>query len=86
MRDQAGALKHIIGAFVLDPQHARPSAQIHLIANNPGQPARPRSEAARRPRPVAASTPAAARKPAIPAAAAGKRGAAARPDVDWEEF
>ena len=83
MRDQAGALRHIIGAFVLDAENTRPPAQIHLIASNPGKPApAARNEPARRPRPAPSSAPAAPRKPAV----AGKRASVARPDVDWEEF
>ncbi|RJG14683.1 methyl-accepting chemotaxis protein [Massilia cavernae] len=84
MRDQAGSLKHIIGSFVLDAEHSRPSAQIHLVSST-AKPAAPRTAAAagdgaRRIRPVAASPRAAARP------GAGKRAAAAKQDVDWEEF
>ncbi|HEY0488973.1 MAG TPA: methyl-accepting chemotaxis protein [Telluria sp.] len=83
MRDQAGALRHIISTFVLDAENSRPPAQIHLIASNPGKPQpAPRAETARRPRVI----PAAAAMPRKPAPAAAKRAGLARPDVDWEEF
>ena len=82
MRDQAGALKHTIGAFVLDTEHTRPAAQIHLIASNPGQPVAARVAPAKRPRPVPVPSPALPRKPA----AAVKRAATAKPEADWEEF
>jgi methyl-accepting chemotaxis protein len=79
MRDQAGSLKHVIGAFVLGPEHARPAPQIHLISSKPGKPGAPAARATVVPvRPASA-----ARKPVAPAA---KRGSAARQDVDWEEF
>ncbi|MCC6071071.1 methyl-accepting chemotaxis protein [Massilia sp. MAHUQ-52] len=82
MRDQAGALKHTISAFVLDVEHSRPAAQIHLVASNPnpGKPAAAKAEPARRPRPVPVASASTARKPA-----ASKR-AATKPDTDWEEF
>ena len=80
MRDQAGALKHTISAFVLDAEHSRPAAQIHLIASNPGRPAAAKAEPARRPRPVPVPSASTVRKPA-----AAKR-AATKPDTDWEEF
>ena len=82
MRDQAGALKHTIGAFVLDTERARPAAQIHLIASNPGKPAVARGEPARRPRPVPVPPAVPPRKPGTGA----KRAATTRPEADWEEF
>ncbi|MGZ8319172.1 MAG: methyl-accepting chemotaxis protein [Telluria sp.] len=81
MRDQAGSLKHIVGSFVLDVEHSKPSAQIHLISSNPGKPAVPR-ETQRRARPAAPTVRAAAK----PVPASAMRAAAARQDVDWEEF
>jgi methyl-accepting chemotaxis protein len=86
MREHAGSLNRVIGTFVLGAEHSRPGAQIHLIASNAGKPGAARAEA----RPRSRATPAAATvRPPTPrkaAAMAGKRGSAARPDVDWEEF
>jgi methyl-accepting chemotaxis protein len=82
MRDQAGALKHTISAFVLDTEHARPAAQIHLIASNPGKPIVARAEPAKRPRPVPVPSAALPRKPASVA----RRAATSKPEADWEEF
>jgi methyl-accepting chemotaxis protein len=81
MREHAGSLNRVIGAFVLGPEHARPSAQIHLIASNKGKPAADASPRAR----TAGGTLRAAtprKAPVVPARRAG----AAKPDVDWEEF
>jgi methyl-accepting chemotaxis protein len=87
MREHAGALNRVIGAFVLGAEHTRPAAQIHLIASNPakagGAKAEGRSGAGGTARSLRAAP---ARKAAPAAAAAGKRGSAAKPDVDWEEF
>ena len=82
MREHAGSLNRVIGAFVLGAQHGRPAAQIHLIASNADAETRPPSRAT--PAPVRATSP---RKAGAAAAVAGKRSsAAAKPDVDWEEF
>jgi methyl-accepting chemotaxis protein len=78
MREHAGSLNRVTGAFVLGPEHARSTAQIHLIASNAGKPAGAMDGLAR-----ARSAPAAVR--AAPAAAA-RRGSVARPGLDWEEF
>ena len=48
MREQAGSLNRVIGAFVLGAEHARPAAQIHLIASNPASRPAPRPRARRR--------------------------------------
>ena len=92
MRDQAGSLKHIIGAFVLDAAHAKPASDIRLVASNPRkQAATVRADAGKRIRPVAPAAepgprPAApAAQPAQPAAGRRARAGATR-DVDWEEF
>jgi methyl-accepting chemotaxis protein len=78
MREHAGSLNRVIGAFVLGPEHARPARQIHLIASNPVKPAgvkcAPRARGAA-PRTVGPA-----------AAAAARRARAATPDLDWEEF
>jgi methyl-accepting chemotaxis protein len=79
MREHAGSLNRVIGAFVLGAQHSRPAAQIHLIAGNGGAEAQPRSRAT--------SAPVRAAPPRKASAAAGKRSSAAvKPEVDWEEF
>jgi methyl-accepting chemotaxis protein len=84
MREQAGSLIRVIGAFVLGTEPARPAAQLHLIASNPGKPAAARGDSKARAR-MAPVRPAAARS-AAPAKPTAKRGASAKPDVDWEEF
>ena len=92
MREHAASLNRVIGTFVLGTEHSRPTAHIHLIANNSSNSGQPASRAEGRPRgrgaPVAA-TPrpgtAAPRKVAAVSAAGGKR-SSAKPDVDWEEF
>ncbi len=71
MRDQAGSLARVVGAFALGPEHARPGAQIHLIASNPKRIATTRQDRTR---------------PRIVAVRTAPRGAAASPDIDWEEF
>jgi methyl-accepting chemotaxis protein len=84
MRDQAGSLSRVIGAFVLGPEHSKPAAQIHLIASNPAPTGGAKSEV----RPHAKISPVrpVGRRPAAqPVAAAAKRGAV-KQDVDWEEF
>jgi methyl-accepting chemotaxis protein len=79
MREHAGSLNRVIGAFVLGAQHSRPAAQIHLIAGNGGAEAQPRSRGTQ--------APVRAAPPRKTSAAAGKRSsAAAKPEVDWEEF
>ncbi|MDB5933967.1 MAG: Methyl-accepting chemotaxis protein [Massilia sp.] len=75
MREHAGSLNRVVSTFVLGAEHARPAAQIHLIASNPAKPAAAKAEA--RPR---------ARSAAPLRAAAAKRSAVEKPDVDWEEF
>jgi methyl-accepting chemotaxis protein len=81
MREQAGSLSRVIGAFVLAPEHARRAAPVHLIAANAGKPGGARAAA-----PV--QRPAVARKTASAAAPApaARRASAAKPEVDWEEF
>jgi methyl-accepting chemotaxis protein len=96
MREHAASLNRVIGTFVLGAEHSRPAAQIHLISNT-GKPG-PRAEGRARSRgapatPAAGPAPSATprtspvppRKAAV-AAAGGKRGSTAKPDVDWEEF
>jgi methyl-accepting chemotaxis protein len=89
MREHAGSLNRVIGAFVLGAEHARPSAQIHLIAGNAGKPAGGPADAPARVR-SAGAAPARAAAPRQEARAAAapsaRRASAAKPDVDWEEF
>ncbi len=80
MRDQAGALKHTINAFGTHAELARPAAQIHLVASNPGAPAAAKAAPVKRPRPVTVASAPMARK-----TAAAPR-AATRTESDWEEF
>ena len=70
MREHAGSLNRVIGAFVLGPEHSRPAAQIHLIASNPATPgARAEMRGAARGAAAPASTrPAPPRKAAPPLA------------------
>jgi methyl-accepting chemotaxis protein len=75
MREHAGSLNRTIGTFVLGAEHARPAAQIHLIASNPAKPASAKAD----------TLPRARSAPPLRAAAA-RRSAVAKPDVDWEEF
>ncbi len=76
MRDHAGNLNRVLGAFVLGAEHTRPAAPIHLISSNPAKPAAAKTEAPRRARSVAPAR----------TAAAPKRNTVTKPDVDWEEF
>jgi methyl-accepting chemotaxis protein len=76
MREHAGSLNRVVGAFVLGAEHARPVAQIHLIASNPAKPGAAKAATPRRTRSV----------PPVRAAAAARRSTVARQDVDWEEF
>jgi methyl-accepting chemotaxis protein len=84
MREHAGSLNRVIGAFVLGTEHARPSAQIHLIASNTSKPGGTHGTGAARARTAGGPLRAAAPRkvPAPPA----RRASAAKPDVDWEEF
>jgi methyl-accepting chemotaxis protein len=90
MREQAGSLNRVIGAFVLGAEHARPAANIHLVASHPDKPgARSEGRGRSRAAPAAAATvrPAAPRKSSPQTAVvAARRAAGAKPDVDWEEF
>ncbi len=79
MRDQAGTLSRIIGAFLLGEEHGKAVPQIHLVASNPNKLNKPKSAAAR------------ARMTAVHAVAVSPQparagGGAAHQDVDWEEF
>ncbi|MES2322719.1 MAG: methyl-accepting chemotaxis protein [Pseudomonadota bacterium] len=74
MRDQAGSLSRLLGAFSLGPDHAKPAAQIHLVANNPNKLTKPRADAKAR-----------AKIAPVRAVAVRTGGTAAKP-VDWEEF
>jgi methyl-accepting chemotaxis protein len=76
MREHAGSLNRVVGAFVLGPEHARPAQQMHLVASQPAKPAGVKSA----PRGGARGAP--VRKPA-PAAA---RRTSAASNLDWEEF
>jgi methyl-accepting chemotaxis protein len=88
MREHAGSLNRVIGAFVLGAEHARPAAQVHRIASNAGKPSGARAEPPGRargtPAPLRAAPP--RRAPAAGAAPAARRASAVKPDVDWEEF
>ncbi|MDB5756644.1 MAG: Methyl-accepting chemotaxis protein, partial [Massilia sp.] len=84
MREHAGSLNRVIGAFQLGPEHARPAAKMRLIAGGAGQPAATAGRARGGPAPQRAATPRkAAPSPGIPAA---RRATVVKPDVDWEEF
>ncbi|MEO7495222.1 MAG: methyl-accepting chemotaxis protein [Massilia sp.] len=82
MREQAGSLSRVIGAFVLGPEHARAAPAIHLVASNKGK-----REPARAPARAARVKPTAVRAVAVKTgAAAARQAGAAKPDLDWEEF
>ncbi|WLI91480.1 methyl-accepting chemotaxis protein [Massilia sp. R2A-15] len=75
MREQAASLNRVIGGFTLATEHARPAAQVHLLASKaaaaPAEPApSPRKNSAVRAAPLRAA----------------RRATVAKPDVDWEEF
>jgi methyl-accepting chemotaxis protein len=96
MREQAGGLSRVVGAFVIGAEAgaATPSAQQQLIPGQRPRRAAPQAPVARAPAPkpsAARRAPApgadgGARKAAAATVAAGTRRAAAKPDVDWEEF
>ncbi|MFL6674094.1 MAG: methyl-accepting chemotaxis protein [Massilia sp.] len=96
MREQAGGLGRVIGAFVLGSEHtAKPVAQVHLVASTARKAPPARAPAAARPagvkpapvtRPGLRATGAEPRKAPAPAASGAPRRAAVKPDVDWEEF
>jgi methyl-accepting chemotaxis protein len=86
MREQAGNLARMVGAFVLGNAQGKPAAQVRQL---------PARTAAKTPRARAAGpaapaqpvrTPAPRRAAAPVAAAGGAARAASKPDVDWEEF
>ncbi|MDL2357813.1 MAG: hypothetical protein QFF03_21385, partial [Pseudomonadota bacterium] len=87
MREHAGSLNRVIGAFALGPQHARPSAQIHLVASNRGKPSSAKAEARPHSRSSAAPLRAATVRSVVPAnpVSAAKRAIPVKAD-DWEEF
>ena len=105
MREQAGSLSRVIGAFVLGPEHAKPASAIHLVASNKGS-AGAKSSTARAARAKPAVVRAVTLRPGGAAAAAAHgaatatphgatptaanpatgRQAAAKPELDWEEF
>jgi methyl-accepting chemotaxis protein len=93
MREQAGGLSRVVGAFVLSSeQAAKPGAQVHLISSHPAKAKAPAAAKSARPSAAAASRSAAPASHPIPrkappaAATTGARRATAKPDVDWEEF
>jgi methyl-accepting chemotaxis protein len=84
MREQAANLTQLLAGFVLAAEPAKPKAEVHLLANQPGKavakPTKPATSARPADKPP---RPAAPRKPAV---AGSGRAAAAKPDPDWEEF
>jgi methyl-accepting chemotaxis protein len=88
MREHAGSLNRVIGAFALGAEHVRAGTKVHLIASNAARPAGARADApARTGGPAQPLRPAAvARKAPAAAAASARRASMAKPDVDWEEF
>jgi methyl-accepting chemotaxis protein len=83
LRDQAGNLSRASAAFVLGPEHGILPPTIHLVASNPHRlrTARADSGPRSRPSPVRAVVALAS----VPRPARGRL-AAARHDLDWNEF
>ncbi len=81
MRDQAGSLSRATAAFVLGPEYGVRPPAIHLVSSNPQPtPTLRCTGGARRLTPVLADT------GAVPARLVRSQGAAARRDLNWEEF